>query len=423
MIYKQLCEYFDKIFSKYLCGFRKGYNSQHCLLIMLERLKQALDKGLCTGLLLTDLSKAFDCLSHDLLIAKLNAYGVSYKSLKFIENYLSDRKQRTKVNGAHSTWRNILHGVPQGSILGPLLFNIYINDIFLFSEEFDIVNYADDCTPYECGISTESVIESLERDTITLFEWYENNYLRANPEKCHLLLSNSDTNSSIVVSNKIISNSKNERLLGVIFDNTLSFETHITKLCKTASQKIHALARVSNFMSLTQRKLIMNAFISAQFGYCPLIWMLHSRKLNNRINRIQERALRIVYRDSSMSFEELLIRSGTVKIHHKNLQVLVTEIFKVLNNLSPSLMREPFELKVMKYKLRNNSALVTRNIISEKYGTETLSFLGSKLWLQVPKDIKLSTSLTIFKNKIKSWKPKKCPCKLCKIYVPKFGYL
>ena len=115
---------------------------------MLEKLKKALDNGQCTGILLTDLTKAFDCISHDLLIAKLNPYGFSYMSLCLIFDYLSGRKQRTKVNESFSTFLEILFGVPQGSILGPLLFNIYINDLF-FSEVFQMVNFADDCSPYE----------------------------------------------------------------------------------------------------------------------------------------------------------------------------------------------------------------------------------------------------------------------------------
>ena len=124
-------EYFDKIFSKHLCGFRKGQNTQHCLLFMLESLKKALDKGFFTGILLTDLSKAFDCISRDLLIAKLHAYRFSRKSLHLVYDYLRERKQQTKIGTTFSSWYGNIYNVPQSSILGPLLFNIYINDIFL----------------------------------------------------------------------------------------------------------------------------------------------------------------------------------------------------------------------------------------------------------------------------------------------------
>ena len=126
---------------------------------MLEKLNKALDKGLYTGILLTDLSKAFDSISHDLLIAKLNSYGFSKKTLNLMNDYLSGRKQRTKIGDNFSSYREIVYGVPQGSILGPLLFNIYINDLFLFSKDFNLANYADDCSPFEFSGTIDEVIK------------------------------------------------------------------------------------------------------------------------------------------------------------------------------------------------------------------------------------------------------------------------
>ena len=119
---------------------------------MLEKFKEAIDRGNQFGALLTDLSKAFDCIDHKLLIAKLSEYGVSSSALNVISSYLKHRTQRTKINDCFSTRSNIEYGVPQGSILGPLLFNINMIDLFYECEENDIANYADDTTPYSFGI-------------------------------------------------------------------------------------------------------------------------------------------------------------------------------------------------------------------------------------------------------------------------------
>ena len=150
-------DYFDSIFSKYQCGFRKGDSPQHCLLYMIEKIKQTRDNDNVFATVLTDLSKAFDCINHELLIAKLNAYGFDSPSLKFISGYLNFRKQKTKVGSTFSDYLNILFGVPQGSIAGPLFLNVYTCDMFFQIDTSEFYNYADDNTPFASAQNHEKL--------------------------------------------------------------------------------------------------------------------------------------------------------------------------------------------------------------------------------------------------------------------------
>ena len=189
-------------------------------------------------MLLTYLSKAFDCRNHELLIAKLNAYGFNLNALNLIHSYLTDRVQRVRIQAKYSCWSDIITGVPQGSILGPLFFNIYLSDIFLFTSDCEIANYADDNTPYCQGKNIEFVMSQLEKDTNLVVTWVVDNSMRANPDKFNLLSDDSDTNLSIKVDNYEIKTSNEEKLLGITFDYKLTFETHVAKLCKKANQKM-----------------------------------------------------------------------------------------------------------------------------------------------------------------------------------------
>ena len=160
LLSKQIIMYMDKFFSKYQWGFTKGYNAQHCLLAMIEKWRKAVDNGNVFGTLLTDLSKVFDCLQHDLVIAKLNSSGFNLTALNLIHNYLTKRKQKTKINHSYSSWEDILFGVPQGSILGPILLNIFLSDLFLIVDDIDSANYADDNPIYKEYENIDDLITS-----------------------------------------------------------------------------------------------------------------------------------------------------------------------------------------------------------------------------------------------------------------------
>ena len=210
--------------------------------------------------------------------------------------------------------------------------------------------------------------------------------------------------------------------MGVKIDTNLSFDEHVTYLCSKASQKLHALTRVAHFMKIEQRRLIMKSFINSQFGYCPLVWMFHSRKLNNRINSIHERSLRVVYDDNVSTFEDLLKKDNSFTIHESNIQILAIELYKVINGMSPEIMSLVFPLKpLIKYQCKN--PFVTRNVHTVRYGTETLAHLGPQIWAIIPSTLKEIKSLKFFKCAIKKWKPDKCPCRLCKTYIDGVGFI
>ena len=302
---------------------------------MLENWKKALDCNKKVGAVITDLSKAFDCLNHDLLIAKFEAYGFNIEALTFIQGYLSNRSQRTKVNSEYSSYRDIKYGVPQGSILGPLLFNIFLNDIFFFVKDSKITNYADDNTPYATEDSVEKLLETLERETNILLDWFKCNEMKSNTDKCYLIIVNNQ-NNDIKVGNDVIISGNSVKLLGVTIDNKLNFNEHVDNICKKANNKLQALARIAKYLSPDKLRIIMKTFIESQFNYCPLTWMFHSRQLNSKINQLHERALRIVHKNPNLTFQQLLNLDKTHCIHHRNLQKLAVEMFKVSKKLVPA---------------------------------------------------------------------------------------
>ena len=186
---KQISDYIGKFLSPFLCGYRKGFSTQYALLTLIERWKFCLDKQGFAGALLMDLSKAFDTINHELLIAKLHAYGFSTDALEVLLSYLQDRQHRVKINTTFSSWTQLLQGVPQGSVLGPILFNIYINDIFFALKGVDILNFSDDTTPYVCDPNLKTVLETLEHNSELAIAWFEMNYMKLNIDNCHLLIS------------------------------------------------------------------------------------------------------------------------------------------------------------------------------------------------------------------------------------------
>ena len=238
-----------------------------------------------------------------------------------------------------------------------------------------------------------------------------------------MLVSTNNT-VKIKIGNFDITNSKSEKLLGVKFDHKLSFDDHISKLSEKASRKIYALSRVAPYITISKRRVLMNAFFKSQFSYCPIVWMCHSRANNGKINRLHEHCLRIMYSDKQSSFETLLEKDGSASVHNRNLQVLATEMYKIMNDLSPLIITELFKQRNEQHcDFRKNSQFTIPPIKTVYHGSESISFLEPKIWNILPDRLKNFNSIEAFKMQIKKCKPEKCPCQLCKVYVQNVGFV
>ena len=244
--------------------------------------------------------------------------------------------------------------------------------------------------------SSAELVDALQLDSCILLEWFNNNFFTLNPGKCKLLISDKQDDLSIDIEGKLIICEKTVKLLGIKIDNLLTFSDHISSICKKVSLKWHALARVSWFMDQDKLRLLLKAFIESQFSYCFLVWMFHSRVLNNRINNLRERALGLVYKDHTSSFAQLLLRDNSFSIHDRKLQKLAIEMYKVKNNLSPGFMHSIFPSMGLMYR-------------------------GPKTWNLVPQKIKEAGHLHEFKRRIKLWKPE--GCRMCKVYITNLGFI
>ena len=293
-----------------------------------------------------DLSKAYDCLPHDLLLAKLSAYGFDESAITLIANCLSNRYQRVKIGSTFSCYLEILRGVPQGSILGPILFNLFINDLKFFIQETEVCNFADDTAIYSCSPYFEEATLKLSNDTRLILNWFRINSMVANTGKFQIIflgLNIDNRKITFLIENKSRSEVK---LLGITIDDKLSFTTHIENLCSTAGNRLRALARIRKFISFEQAKRLSEAYIMSAFTYCPLIWMYCSKTANNLINKIHQRSLRVIYEKEDANFEDLLIKDSSWTIHENNIHTLLIEIYKSLDHISPPIMQEFFDLKV-----------------------------------------------------------------------------
>ena len=354
IVAKQMKDYLIKnnLLDKYQSAYRAQHSTTTALVDITNNIYKFLDNSEITILVLLDYSKAFDCANHNLILAKLKALGFKNSSLKWINSYLSGRSQQVTTEKGDSNWIELLNGVPQGSILGPLLFTILVSDI---SKEINFSKYhlyADDTQLYISGKVQDIVklIKNLNSDLKKIAEFSDNNCLRLNEGKSVFIILGSKHNISkinelvlppIIINNKSINRETTVRNLGIIFDETMSWDPEINKSISSGYGKLKQAYRFKNFLNNNSKKIIAQSYLLSQFNYSSIILQNLTKAQIHRIQLFQNTCVRFIlnlrkFDHISWAFSSL----GFIKMENlRDIQSL-TLMHKILNNKAPKYLCE-----------------------------------------------------------------------------------
>ena len=386
----QMTEHFEPIFHNFMFAYRKYHGCPTVLLTLTEHWKEQLDKHKVMGAVAMDLSKAFDCLPHDLILEKLKFYGLDDNAVALLRSYLSSRYQRVKLGNTFSSWMGVSAGVPQGSILGPILFNIFMNDLTYAIHECKLVNYADDTKIYLSHRDPQVVEVRVNKDLDNTTKWFRENGMLANPEKYQALrLGKTDYDMNIKCCENTIPLSNEIKLFGVTIDNKLKFDAHIVSVCRKVGGQVNALNRLKNILPLKTKEALYRAFILPNFYYCGQVWHHCGARNSKKLERVNERALRYVFKDKTASYKELLQRIGIGStLENRRIQDMLITINSCFQGRAPSSIMNLIKTRDHKYNLRGKNILSLPKVNSTKHGLNSFKYYAAKQWNMLPDEVR-----------------------------------
>ena len=296
-----------------------------------------------------------------------------------------------------------------------------MNDFFYSMEgQCDLYNYADDNTLSFHAPTIQTMKQTLENAANIGIKWFNENGMQANPQKFQgmILGTKNDSDENRIhfqIDDITIKPEKCVKLLGVYIDDNLKFQSHVSHICKQAAKQISVLRRFSKVLNEKEKLQIFNTFIMSNFNYCPLAWHLCGPKNTDKMEKIQERALRFVYNDHTSSYAELLTHAKRPSLYLSRLRKLSIEVYKIVSKECPDFLHDMFMTKEITYNLRDENKVHQPKYNSMTYGYNSLRYQGAKLWNLLPSDLKQVTNLNQFKTLIKAWLGPPCSCSMCSL--------
>ena len=391
-------------------GFRPGLSTEDSLIAIIETIKKTIEEKKYGCGVFIDLKKAFDTVNHQILLHKLEHYGIRNESLSWFESYLKDRQQYVTINKTNSSILNIKCGVPQGSVLGPLLFLLYINDLPNVSKKLKIFLFADDTNIYLDSNDPNTLEKEMNKELQKLYDWLGINRLSLNLTKTNFLLFHSinKTKASITIkiNKKAIEEVKYVKYLGVLIDSHLSFKYHIDELNKKIARSAGILYKLKHFVT---PKILTNVYYAIVYPfllYGIIIWGSACKTFLSPIHLLQKKIVRLItsegpYTHSPPLFQQVKLLN-IFDIHRLKLGKFVYEIF---NNQNPMLIEFNKSSNIHYHETRYASGgnLYVNYNRTTKYGLNNIQTLGRKMWTSIPTNIQISASSSIFKKRYKEF--------------------
>lgn len=393
-------------------GFRPSYSTGSALINVTEDWYNEIDKGNLIGVCMIDLKKAFDTVNHDIFLQKLKMYKIGKPCIKWFNSYLSGRTQCTAIEGTLSSFSKITCGIPQGSIIGPLAFLIYINDLPNCMSHCKVNMFADDTGMYYASNSIDDIVKCMNYDLNNGNNWLQSNKLTVNADKCEFMLIGSrqrlanikeSDNLKININGVDIKRVHECKHLGVIIDDNLTWNQQIDNIRKKCLKGMFMLKQCkSNHIPKNLLTTVYNAIVVPHLDYCNIVWANCGSTVSRKLQVIQNRAARIICgaKWDTPSIQVLSQLNWNTLATRQNNSML-TQIYKILHSLAPPYLNEIFKHVEHKYNFRQSKYNVNIPKPRTEYKKRSLAYRGAIEWNKIAGDLQSSNSLYTFKNKIK----------------------